>query len=216
MNKAETPPKPDEQPLLFELGQTTPIVTPELPPEPKIVEVDLTTPMPFTPLTGARFSPCRTWRYNLWRRFKEKGPTLFAIGVNPSKAAEEVNDPTVSRLESFAKRDGFALLVLGNEFAFVATKPGDMKKATDPIGPENDEWLVKMRKSADLCIVAWGNNGRFRKRDEAVIKLLAPFGPLHCFGRNGKSKNGSPSHPLYLRADTKIIPFVNSLEEVEL
>lgn len=209
--KLETP--DPAQPFLFDAGPLTPIVIPELPPEPKIVQRDLTAPIPFTPLTGARFSEDRMYRYNLWRRFAEKGPTLFVIGVNPSDANEEENDPTVGRLESFAKRDGFALLILGNEFAFVSSDPKVMKKAADPIGPENDAWLVKMRKMADLCIVAWGNNGRYKNRDAAVLKLLAPLGPIHCFGLNKPLKTkhgflpGAPKHPLYLRGNTKIIPF---------
>ncbi len=201
-----TDPKPiDIEPVLFELGETKPIVVPVLPPEPKIVEIDLTEPFPFKPLSGARFSDDKKCRYNLWRRFAEKGPTLMVLGVNPSIAGEVDNDPTVSRLESFAKRDKFALLVLGNLFAHIATEPKELKKAADPIGPENDAWLVKMRKMADMCVVAWGNNGKLKGRDLQVLELLSPLGPLHCFGLN---KTGSPKHPLYLSAKTPIVEFI--------
>ena len=192
------------EPVLFDVGELMPVVVPVLPPEPKIVEVDLTEPFPFTPLTGARFSEDKKCRYNLWRRFKEVGRTMLVLGVNPSIAGAVDNDPTVSRLESFAKRDEFALLVVGNLFAYVSTDPEDLKFAHDPIGPENDAWLVKMRKMADVCICAWGNNGRLFGRDKKVIELLRPLGPLHCFGLN---KTGTPRHPLYLSGKTPIIEF---------
>ncbi len=198
------------EPVLFDIGDVIPTVAPVLPPEPKIVQIDLTEPFPFKPLTGARFSEDRKCRYNLWRRFKETGRTLLCLGVNPSTAGEVDNDPTVSRMESFAKRDDFALLLMGNIFAHVSTDPKELRKQADPVGPDNNAWLIKMRKMADVCICAWGNNGKLKKRDKAVIDLLLPYGPLHCFGIN---KNGSPKHPLYLSGKTKIVKFATVLEE---
>lgn len=192
-------------PVLFDVGEMKPIPEPPpLPPEPEVKEIDWTNPMPFAPLAGARFSEDGKHRYNLWRRFAEKGPTLLVIGVNPSKAGADFNDPTITRYEGFAKRDKFALLLAGNLLCHVATDPDDLKWVDDPIGPQADEWLVKMRKMADVCVVAWGNNGKFLKRDQHVLKLLAPLGPLHCFGLN---KTGTPKHLLYLRSDTKMIEF---------
>jgi len=32
----------------------------------------------------------------------------------------------------------------GKYFAFRATDPDDMKAAIDQVGPENDEWLIKL------------------------------------------------------------------------
>ncbi|QUY40546.1 DUF1643 domain-containing protein [Acaryochloris marina] len=43
--------------------------------------------------SGAAFSPCRTWRYQLWRRWND-APLLILMGLNPSKADESHNDPT--------------------------------------------------------------------------------------------------------------------------
>ena len=78
--------------------------------------------------TGAIFSDCRKYRYRLWRKWDD-GPALAMLLLNPSKAAEIENDPTIVRQSRRAKRLGFGRLVVINAYAFIATDPADMKKA---------------------------------------------------------------------------------------
>ncbi len=33
---------------------------------------------------GAQLSPCRTWRYSLWRIWNPSLPVLAFVGLNPS------------------------------------------------------------------------------------------------------------------------------------
>jgi len=52
---------------------------------------------------NATFSNCRAYRYSLSRIWdKEKKFVLF-IGLNPSTANEEADDPTIRRCTNYAK-----------------------------------------------------------------------------------------------------------------
>jgi len=51
-----------------------------------------------------------------------------------------------------------------NLFAFRATKPAIMMKDPNPIGPENDETIIRLASRASLVIACWGTNGDFMGR----------------------------------------------------
>ncbi len=156
---------------------------------------------------AAEWSECETYRYTLERRWAEGLLCLFLM-LNPSTATESENDPTNTRTIKFAQRWGFGAVFALNLFAFRATNPKDMKAAADPIGPDNDRILLSLCSKADAIICAWGTHGRHRDRDLDVVQLLSrrtKGPPLQCLGY---SKAGDPLHPLYLRADSKRVPFV--------
>lgn len=154
-------------------------------------------------LSGACFSPCRTWRYGLWRRWGEgEDRLLMVIGLNPSTADETEDDPTIRRCIRFAKDWGHSGLIMVNLFAFRATDPEVMRRAADPIGPRNNLFLDVYAYSASLILAAWGVHGDYGGRAARVCQLLAR--PLHCLG---KTKEGFPRHPLYVAAATKPVPF---------
>jgi hypothetical protein len=144
---------------------------------------------------SAYFSPCRTWRYSLMRELGPPlgGGTVVFIGLNPSTADERRDDPTIRRCIGFARSWGFARLKVLNLFALRATKPAALLAADDPVGPENDSIIYEELGVADLVVCAWGafpNGGR----SADVLQLVAA---PHCVG---VTKNGSPRHPLYVRA----------------
>jgi hypothetical protein len=56
--------------------------------------------------TDAKFSACRKYRYALWRTWDESKPSAMIIGLNPSTADENENDPTITRCFNFAKSWG--------------------------------------------------------------------------------------------------------------
>lgn len=148
---------------------------------------------------GAELSPCRTWRYALWRQWDWQGygNQCMFIGLNPSTADENEDDPTIRRCIRFAKDWGYGGLIMMNAFAFRATKPKDMKAAADPVGPGNDEALGYRRSQVGLIIAAWGNHCP-DKREMEVCHAIGRA--IYCLGT---TKSGKPKHPLYLRADTK-------------
>lgn len=121
------------------------------------------------------------------------------IGLNPSTADEKKDDPTIRRCVGFAKSWGFGGIYMLNLFAYRATKPEELKKVTDPIGPENDKFLKYYHSPEGLNIACWGTRGALMNRSETVIELLG-INNLSCLGI---TKEGCPKHPLYLRRDLK-------------
>lgn len=150
---------------------------------------------------GAIFSPRQTWRYSLWRIWNFELPYCMFICLNPSTADEINDDPTVTRCINFAQSWGYGALCMTNLFAFRATKPPDMKRAWDPIGPKNNEWLRMLSKKAGIIVGAWGNDGLFANRAEDVCKIIKN---IHCLDVTEK---GQPWHPLYLKSTLKPVKY---------
>ena len=149
--------------------------------------------------SSAVFSSCGSYRYRLQREIGPGEKTLLFIGLNPSTADEEKNDPTVERIERRAKAMGFGRISVCNIFAYRATDPQVMKGQPFPVGPENDAAILEEARKADLVLCAWGIHGCHLNRGREVEKLLRNAGiPLHCLGRN---HDGSPKHPLYIGYD---------------
>lgn len=156
------------------------------------------------PLDGiersAIFSDCRTWRYVLERVWDHHFPQMLFVLLNPSTADESQDDPTNRRGINFAKAWGYGACIFCNLFAARTPEPDVMKKQADPIGPANDDHILIEAEHCDLIVAAWGTHGAFMDRDQAVLDLLKGF-DLHCMGR---TKDGHPKHPLYLRNDTQL------------
>lgn len=156
--------------------------------------------MPDSMHRSAKFSPCRTWRYALHRRWND-GPILAVIGLNPSTADETHDDPTIRRIMGFAQRWGFGGIAMLNLFAFRATDPKDMRAAADPVGPGNDAALaVETAHRTVLC--CWGAHGDFKNRGNVVRTTLSGAAGRELI-HLGLTKAGHPKHPLYLRGDTE-------------
>ena len=145
---------------------------------------------------GATFSPCRRWRYLLWRRWDAAKPVANFLMLNPSTADEVKLDPTCSRARDYAERWGYGALIVTNIFAFRNTDPRQMKAAEDPVGAGNDAAIVKAARVSEIVVCAWGNHGSFRERSSRVRALLNKSRiKLHTLRINA---NGEPAHPLYL------------------
>lgn len=151
----------------------------------------------------AQLSACRKYRYALWRTWDETKPQAMIIGLNPSTADESIDDPTLTRCINFAKVWGYGGVCMANLFAYRATAPSDMKASCDPVGAENDLWLLKLSKESGIVVAAWGNDGCYLNRSYAVKKRLSN---LHYIKMN---KSGEPAHPLYLKGDLQPLPMVH-------
>jgi hypothetical protein len=109
-------------------------------------------------------SPCRTYRYSLWREWIGGDGYVLFIGLNPSTADETNDDQTIRRCIGFAKAWGFAGVCMANLFAFRATDPKVMMQAADPVGRDNDAWLRTLSDAASLVVGAWGVGGSYLVR----------------------------------------------------
>ncbi len=145
--------------------------------------------------TGARFSRCGRYRYTLWRRWDAKRQLVMMIGLNPSTADAEKDDPTIRRCIRFARDWGGGGLIMTNLFAFRATDPTDLKQAADPVGPRNDFWIRRTSQACPTLVAAWGNDGAWMGRSRLIRER---FGPRLQVIRLNRS--GEPAHPLYLPA----------------
>lgn len=87
---------------------------------------------------------------------------------------------------------------MANIFAIRSTDPNGIKCVEDPVGPENDEWLIKMAEKAAVVVAAWGIHGAYLDRGREAYRLLSREmkDPIWCLGT---TKHGFPKHPLYLR-----------------
>lgn len=163
-------------------------------------------PEPYTSM-DAMVSPCGRYRYALNRvwddAFTRKTP-FVVIGLNPSTADATTDDPTIRRCVSFAKREDCGRLVMLNLFAWRATNPAELARAEDPVGPENDSFLDAELLDKAVVVAAWGAHPFAVKR---AAEVADRFPDLLCFGT---TKAGHPKHPLYLRADTPLVPLARA------
>lgn len=151
---------------------------------------------------GAIFSPCRTWRYALWRKWGIGDRAVAFIGLNPSTADETDDDATIRRCIGFAKRWDFDALYMLNLYAFRATYPRDLWKARNSVGPLNNEYIGLFAGQADLVVAAWGGDGHGRAQTGIVLNSFAIAGTaLHCLGR---TVDGAPRHPVRLAYSTEL------------
>ncbi|MEO0408332.1 MAG: DUF1643 domain-containing protein, partial [Cyanobacteria bacterium P01_A01_bin.135] len=158
------------------------------------------------PQSGALFSPCDRYRYSLWRTWDMALPKLLIIGLNPSTADATHNDPTIRRCIGFAQSWGYGSVTVTNLFALRSPYPKALRQAQDPVGPQTDAWIWRLLAQSDACLLAWGNEGRLLGRDRAVrAQLLKSDRPLLCLK---VTKQGQPSHPLYLKKTLKPTPWV--------
>lgn len=129
------------------------------------------------------------------------GPSLAVILKNPSRASAERSDPTVGKLEAWARRRGFGRLAVVNLFAWRATRPEALNEAgyRAAVGPENDRFIRAAACGADKVAAGWGNpNGvdpeAYGRRIGEVLRLLGDT-PLHIVGE--PTRQGHPRHGLH-------------------
>lgn len=159
-------------------------------------------------------SPSPLYRYTLEHRWDEDIPsyartTAAWLLLNPSTADTSSLDPTLRRAKGFSRSWGYGGMVVINLYAFRATLPKDMMAALDPIGPLNDTYIERVTTRADVKVVVagWGTHGGHLNRAAQVIEMLKERS-LTALKLN---QDGSPSHPLYLKATLAPSPYPLSL-----
>jgi len=156
-------------------------------------------------LTGATFDPTGLYRYSLWRVWNPAGIRVVFIMLNPSTADAGRNDPTIRRCLKFAQQWGYGALEVVNLFAYRTSSPIALRHIENPVGIENDCSVLEAVLRSDCTVVAWGNGGSFQGRDRIVLDLLAQQPALYCLGI---TRLGQPRHPLYVKANTRLLPLI--------
>lgn len=153
----------------------------------------------------AFFDQSGRYRYSLRRQWGPGDNRLVLILLNPSTADASRDDPTLRRCQGFAREWGFSSMEIVNLFAYKATQPANLKKARNPVGAENDRFVEWAVRNARKTVLAWGNHGDFKGRDQQVLRLLGSLGnPLWSLGL---TKKNQPRHLLYLPKGTPLQAF---------
>ena len=125
----------------------------------------------------AALSSCGRYRWWLERQWQREAPRLLFIGLNPSRADGQRDDPTLRRLLGFAQSWGFGALEVLNLFSRISPSPAVLRRSADPIGSLTDPWLRRRlahlaRSPGSAVWLGWGNGGHWRGRDQAVLPVL--------------------------------------------
>jgi hypothetical protein len=153
----------------------------------------------------ALFDATGRYRYSLGRQWQAQGPEIAFVMLNPSRANAECDDPTLRACIQFAQRWAYGSLVVVNLFGYCTAHPAELRTVSDPVGPENDRYLMAAVGRSHRVVLAWGNDGGFGGRDRTILhKLKAHSSKLTCLQLN---RSGQPRHPLYIRRDLPLIPY---------
>lgn len=154
---------------------------------------------------GAIIDPTGCYRYALWRTWNPNQPRVAFIMLNPSTADATTNDPTIRRCIAFAQSWGYGALDVLNLFAYRTPHPRLLRQAADPVGVDNDRYLLAVAQRVKMMIFAWGNQGSIQNRHQTVIQLLSHT-HIYCLGT---TRLGHPCHLLYLKRTTQPVFFVD-------
>ena len=163
---------------------------------------------------SATFSPDRTYRYALTRRWDTTWPMAVFVMLNPSTADAFTVDPTIRRCIGFARSWHAGGILVANLFALRSTDPRALYRHTDPVGPDNDtvlRWVLSTdHEPVGPVVAAWGAHGAHQNRGDHITALLKACGvtPL-CLG---VTKDGHPRHPLYMPSSTIAVEFPQPAE----
>ncbi|MDB5149205.1 MAG: hypothetical protein JWQ57_3225 [Mucilaginibacter sp.] len=148
---------------------------------------------------GAKFSECGKHRLVLWRIWDDIKPLVMFIGLNPSTANATVDDPTIRRVRAMANSWGYGGVYMLNLFTFISTDPA---KLNIEFGnhPDSDFYLEITADIVEKIVCAWGNF-EVHGRDKKVKGMFNRVYALHI------NNNGSPKHPLYVKANTELINY---------
>jgi hypothetical protein len=158
--------------------------------------------------SGAEFSDCRKYRFALWRIWDNSKPLIMFIGLNPSTANETEPDNTIKSVTRLSKNLGYGGFYMMNCFPFVSTDPDALKDYDKEVFSQHQFFInnQKLKAVAVLCkdiVFAWGNFDVVKdlRRDKELLQMFPEAKALIL------NKNGSPRHPLYVSANTKLIPY---------
>ena len=161
---------------------------------------------------SADFSECGNYRYRLDRKLDFNGSKTYAfLGINPSTAGKDDNDPSLARMLIHARNNGANHCIVGTVFSWISSDVSELARINDPLGLERDKYLHGIIKDADVLVVCWGNKSKvpmsLRHHFDIVLSTLVKSGkPLMCLAKN---KSGDPKHPLYASTSSPLIQFLS-------
>jgi len=143
------------------------------------------------------------------------------MGLNPSLADGEKDDPTIRREMGFAYDWGYGGILKLNLFGVITTNPKGLVRCSDPVGEQNQIYWAREIGRARVqgeklmrtthyqytpnVLCAWGALGGHLGQDKTALGWLDAFGVnLLCLGT---TKERFPKHPLYLPKNTQLVRY---------
>ena len=161
------------------------------------------------------------YRWSLRRCLATGSGGLLFLGLNPSRADGQRDDPTLRRLIGFTRQWGYRELLVLNLFARMSPSPAALLRVKDPIGEQNDvilnRWLTHWSRTPGMDLwCGWGVNGARRGRAQVVLEAIQRLLPerLRYVPDSphplmlGRTASGQPRHPLYARRNACLRPFL--------
>jgi hypothetical protein len=135
-----------------------------------------------------RFILRRTWAPSL--------PKLGCCLTNPSTASEQIDDPTLRKLQMFARLWGFGSVAVVNAFPWCATNPKELHSRKEDCFSiwSNERYILDAVSDSDLFLCGWGAHAKIDSRSRRLRQLLSSS-PVYALRLIG---SGEPEHPLYL------------------
>lgn len=132
---------------------------------------------------------------------KEGKKILVVIGVNPSKATDNISDPTTTKIIGFAKYNGFDGFLMLNLYPQRCTNPNDLdKEMNTELHNENLRHIASevSKIESPSVLLAFGNTIESRqylkKCLSEIISLFALKNP-QWLQIGTLTKRGNPRHP---------------------
>lgn len=165
-------------------------------------------------------------RYVLGEQFDtDKRNVLICIGINPSMALPNFLDPTLRRVQDYAKRSGeYGAWYMLNVYPQRATNPDDMD--IDPNMEIHRNNLIAIKnllseiKEADVWC-AWGNligkrkylyDLLFGNKEKDIDGIISLFNANYHFKAYEATTKGNPKHPILIGEKAEL----SSLDEIGL
>ncbi len=159
--------------------------------------------------------PNNCYRTPLWRRWgraaqylHEDYPFALLVGMNPSTADPQHNDPTLTRDIGFVKEWGLCAFCKTNVGDYRASFPSMLTKISNPVSEQNFTTILQLARSphCDRVVVGFGVVPKpLKHKADELVFLLRQDG--HRLWSLGKTLNGFPRHCLYLAAGTPLEQF---------
>lgn len=137
---------------------------------------------------------------------------LICFGINPSTATPNALDRTVTRVSSFAARNGYDSWTMLNVYPQIATDPRDLdREQREALRSENESRIATaLGGQPRTLLAAWGglidSRTYFPRLLRPIVQLTADVG-CDWMSLGLPTMLGHPRHPLYVRGDALLQVF---------
>lgn len=146
-----------------------------------------------------------------WNNAGDRLRVVMWIGMNPSTARGDVNDPTILREIGFSKALGFNDYIKCNVMDYRATNPKVLRSpGVNPRSDRNIPTILHYARMVEKIICASGvpphkSLAHYAEETYAALREAGHGRKMFCLGR---TLMGHPRHPLYLKADSALETFL--------